>query len=67
MALTATASRETVKTIVKTLGMKKSLCTINVTPSKPNLCYAVLHKEHMDELVSQIVSKIKQLHGNKNA
>lgn len=58
MALTATASRDTVKAIVKTLGMK-SLYTISVTPNKANISYVVIHKDIMNDVLLPIVNKIK--------
>ena len=37
MALTATASKATVKIILRTLGMRRNVHTISVNPSKANV------------------------------
>ena len=60
MALTATASKDTARVIVRTLGMKKCLHTISISPSKENMSYMVVHKECMRDLLLPIVDRVRQ-------
>ena len=64
MALTATASKSTRKTICRSLGMKKILL-ISQSPNKPNIFYRLnSHQKDIEEAFAPLVSEIKHKRTN---
>ena len=68
MALTATATREVGKNVMKVLGMSAPSCrVINISPEKANIFLAVREKVCVKEYVQRVASVLmqKQIHSEK--
>ena len=68
MALTATATREVRKNVMKVLGMSAPSCrVINISPEKANIFLAVREKVCVKEYVQRVASVLmqKQIHSEK--
>ena len=68
MALTATATKEMRKNIMKVLGMSARTCrVINVSPEKANIFLAVKEKVSVNEYVHRVaeILALKQIHSEK--
>ena len=58
MALTATASRKTRQQIICTIGMI-SPYVVTVSPDRPNISYAVVVPDSMEETFSHLAEELK--------